>query len=212
MRAQCASKQTMLHKVISVEGNIGAGKTTLATLIAAATGRKLVLEQFEQNPFLANFYAEPDKYAFHTELYFLAKRYEQWRLLANEPIVADYSLAKSLYFAEVTLKGAELEVFKSIYKGLMETAHKPDLIIYLDRSTEQLNAHILQRGRKYEQAIPAAYLKQIQDNYLSHLSLLANQPIVVIDARERDFREGSADLDWMLNRLQQPYPNGITRL
>jgi deoxyadenosine/deoxycytidine kinase len=202
----------MRHKIISIEGNIGAGKTTLATLIAKATGRRLVLEQFEQNPFLANFYAEPDKYAFHTELFFLAERYEQWRQMADEPVVADYSLAKSLYFAEVTLKGAELQVFNRIYEGLMETATKPNLTIYLDRSTQQLNAQILLRGREYEQAIPNSYLQQIQDNYLRHLSLLSDQPIVVVDGRERDFREGSADLDWILGLIDKPYPVGITKL
>lgn len=202
----------MLHKVISVEGNIGAGKTTLAALIAKATGRKLVLEQFEQNPFLANFYAEPDKYAFHTELFFLAERYEQWRQMADEPVVADYSLAKSLYFAEVTLKGAELDVFKRIYYGLTTQVIKPDLTFFLHRSTEQLNTNILHRGRAYEQAIPNTYLEQIQDNYLRHLNNIADQPIVVIDARKRDFKAGSADLDWVLGLIDQPYSVGVTKL
>jgi deoxyguanosine kinase len=200
----------MLHKVISIEGNIGAGKTTLATLIAKATGRKLVLEQFEQNPFLANFYAEPDKYAFHTELFFLAERYEQWRQMADEPVVADYSLAKSLYFAEVTLKGAELQVFNRIYNGLTALVPKPDLTIYLFRSTEQLNNNIIHRGRAYEQAIPSVYLQQIQENYVRHLNKISGKPILIVDARNRDFATGSADLDWVLELIQTPFPNGVS--
>lgn len=202
----------MRHKIISVEGNIGAGKTTLASLIAHATGRTLILEQFEQNPFLADFYASPEKYAFHTELFFLAERYEQWRQMPSGPVVADYSLAKSLYFAEVTLKGAELDVFNRIYQGLTELVPKPDLTLYLYRSTDQLNSNILKRGRSYEKAIPTAYLEQIQDSYVSHLEKLTDQSILLIDARNRDFVDGSIDFDWILQLLQSEFPMGITRL
>lgn len=202
----------MQHRIISIEGNIGAGKTTLANLIAKATGRALILEQFEQNPFLADFYASPEQYAFHTKLFFLAERYEQWRQMPSGSIVADYSLAKSLYFAEVTLKGAELEVFNRIYHGLTELVAKPDLTIYLYRSTQQLTEHIKQRGRKYEQAIPDEYLEQIQDNYVSHLEQLADQPIILIDARNRDFKDNSDDLLWMLRIIDSPFPNGVTKL
>lgn len=200
----------MRHRVVSIEGNIGAGKTTLATLIAAATGRQLVLEQFEQNPFLENFYAQPEQYAFHTELFFLAERYEQWRQIPSGPIVADYALAKSLYFAEITLKGAEFDIFSRIYKGLTHLVQPPDLTVYLYRSTEQLSQHIKQRGRVYEQDIEDAYLEQIQDNYLRHLRLLSNQPIVVIDARERDFHKNSEDLQWLLTLVEQDFDMGIT--
>lgn len=210
MKAQCALKPAMRHKIISIEGNIGAGKTTLATLIAEATGRKLALEQFEQNPFLADFYAQPERYAFHTELFFLAERYEQWRLITNLPLVADYSLAKSLYFAEVTLKGPELEVFNRVYSALTALVPKPDLTVYLYRSSKQISNHIKQRGRAYEQAIPVHYLEQIQDNYLKHLSLLHDQKILIVDAKERDFVENPNDLKWLLEKLDVPYPNGIT--
>lgn len=202
----------MQHRIVSIEGNIGAGKTTLASLIAKSTGRKLILEQFEQNPFLANFYASPEQYAFPTELFFLAERYEQWRKMPDGPIIADYSLAKSLYFAEVTLKGAELDVFNRIYYSLTELVPKPDLTMYLYRSTQQLNEHIKQRGREYEQAIPDEYLEQIQLNYVKHLEKLANQPIVLIDARNRDFMGNSDDFKWVLQTLQSSFPNGVTRL
>lgn len=202
----------MLHKAVSIEGNIGAGKTTLAKLVAEATGRKLVLEQFEQNPFLADFYAQPGQYAFHTELFFLAERYEQWRQLPETPLVADYSLAKSLYFAEITLKGAEFDIFSRIYTGLTHLVRQPDLILYLYRSTEQLAAHIRQRGRAYEQDIEDAYLEQIQDNYLRHLRQLPNQRIVLVDARERDFHENPNDLKWLIALLELSYPMGVTEL
>ncbi len=212
MKVRCELKQPVRHKIISIEGNIGAGKTTLASLIAKQTGRQLILEQFEQNPFLADFYREPEKYAFHTELFFLAERYEQWRNMPEAPVVADYSLAKSLYFAEVTLKGAELEVFNRIYNGLTAMVPKPDLTIYLNRTTRQLNENIKLRGREYELAIADSYLEKIQDNYLKHLERLHNQPILVIDARQLDFQEGSEDLSWILQLIQMPCSNGITRV
>ncbi len=202
----------MLHKVIAIEGNIGAGKTTLAQLIAKATGRALILEQFEQNPFLQDFYTHPEQYAFHTELFFLAERYEQWRKMPDVPTVADYSLAKSYYFAEVTLKGAELDIFSRIYKGLTHLVKQPDLILYLYRSTAQLSQHIKQRGRAYEQDIEDGYLEQIQDNYLKHLRLLTNQRIVLIDAQSRDFHGNPEDLQWLLQLIGQEYPMGITEL
>lgn len=200
----------MRHRIVSIEGNIGAGKTTLATLIAKATGRALILEQFEQNPFLADFYTSPEQYAFHTELFFLAERYEQWRQMPQGPVVADYSLAKSRYFAEVTLKGAELDVFNRIYHGLTELVPKPDLTIYLHRSTHQLTEHIKERGREYEQSIPNEYLEQVQDNYLRHLRAIDSQSVVLIDGRNRDFYEGSTDFEWILNLIESSYPLGIT--
>lgn len=202
----------MRHKVISIEGNIGAGKTTLAGLVAQATGRTLVLEQFEQNPFLADFYAHPEQYAFHTELFFLAERYEQWRQMPDVSIVSDYSLAKSLYFAEITLKGPELDTFNRIYQGLTQMVKQPDLTLYLYRSTTQLSQHIQQRGRVYEQDIEDAYLEQIQDNYLRHLRLLTHQRIVLLDARNKDFQEDSPDLQWLLGLLEQDYEVGITEV
>ncbi len=202
----------MQPKIISIEGNIGAGKTTLATLIARHTGRRLVLEQFEQNPFLADFYAHPEQFGFHTELFFLAERFEQWQNLPDTPIVADYSLAKSLYFAEVTLKGAELEVFNRIYNGLMALVPKPDLTIYLYRNTNQLTEHIKQRGREYEQAIAAEYLNQIQDNYLKHLHALNNQSILLIDGQEKDFYDDSPDLSWILEIINAPHKKVLIKI
>ncbi|CAN5147831.1 hypothetical protein BH09BAC1_BH09BAC1_25450 [soil metagenome] len=200
----------MLHRLISIEGNIGAGKTTLATLIANATGRQLVLERFEENPFLAAFYEHPEQHALNTELFFLSQRFNQWIELPDVPIVADYSFAKSLYFAEVTLKGEEFDNFNEIYQGLKLIVRPPDLILYLYRTTEQLSQHITQRGRVYEQEIPETYLQQIQDNYLRHLRLLSNQAIVLIDAQNRDFLQKPEDLQWLLELLQQELPLGIT--
>lgn len=201
----------MLHKVISIEGNIGAGKTTLATLIAQHTGRKLLLEQFEQNPFLADFYVDANRFAFHTELFFLAERFEQWRQMPNVPVVADYSLAKSLYFAEVTLKGPELDTFNRIYQGLIAMAAKPDLTIYLYRTTSQLADQIRNRGRLYEQDIPAAYLEMIHGNYLKHLQADNDKPILLVDAQHLDF-EKQQDVDWVLQMLDKTFPPGLTRV
>ena len=150
----------MRYNYIAIEGNIGAGKTTLATKIAEQYNGKLILERFEDNPFLAKFYENQDKYAFPLELSFLAERYQQLkRELANQELftaftISDYFLNKSLSFARKTLNDDEYQLFITLFNIMNANLPRPDLLVHLFVSTNRLQSNIRKRGREYEQRIP----------------------------------------------------------
>lgn len=171
---------------MAVEGLIGAGKTTLARRLAADWNARLVLEEFDDNPFLPRFYEEPERYGFSVELSFLAQRYHQLKRVTEQELfvpltVADYSLGKSLIFASVTLNGDELVLFRDLYGIMYDDLPRPELIVYLHLGVDQLQQRIRGRGRSYEQRIGADYLLELQHRYLDHLRKQAGGRVLVVD-------------------------------
>lgn len=181
------------YKYIAIEGNIGAGKTSLAQQLAAEYNAKLILERFKENPFLPKFYQEPHRYAFPLEMSFLADRYQQLVEditqfdLFKECVVADYDVYKSMIFAKITLTEEEFTLYKKLFQLMHKELPKPDLYVYLYQTTDRLLENIKKRGRKFEQSIEAAYLKKINDGYLEFIKTQHSQNVKLIDVSERDF-------------------------
>lgn len=189
----------MNYNYLVIEGNIGAGKTSLATLLAEETGSKLVLEQFSDNPFLARFYEDPQRYAFQLELSFLSERYQQIKNELGQPdlfqqsVVSDYFLAKSLIFSKYNLKNDELKLFEKLFSIINLQIPRPDLYVYLHVPVETLLDNIRKRGRSYEQNIQAEYLKEVQDGYFGFFKSQSEMKIVVVDTSNVDFVNNISD-------------------
>jgi deoxyadenosine/deoxycytidine kinase len=178
-----------------IEGNIGAGKSTLAAKIAEQFNARLILERFAENPFLPKFYKDPDRYSFPLELSFLADRYKQLRdELASGDLfrsftVADYYFTKSLIFASATLEGEEYKLYRQIFYMICSTLPKPDIYIYLHLDTDKLMVNIKKRGREYEKEITERYLKRIQESYFNFFRQNPEYRYLVIDINGVDFVE-----------------------
>ncbi len=176
-----------------IEGNIGAGKTTLATRISEQFNARLILEMFSDNPFLPKFYADPEKYSFPLELSFLASRYKQLNEELGKPdlfktfTVADYYFMKSLVFAASTLKGDEFNLYRQIFYIIYSSLPKPDLYVYLHISPECLLKNIAKRGREYEKYITKDYLQKIQDSYFTFFRQNPENRYLIIDINNIDF-------------------------
>jgi len=186
-------------KHICIEGCIGVGKTSLACKLAKDWNAQLILEQFEENAFLPRFYKEPDRYALALELSFLAMRYKQLKIEVRENIfydikVADFIFDKTFIFANETLKDTnEYELFSNIYEIMSNHIVKPDLIIFLYASIDQLLNNINKRGRSYEKSITAEYLENIQNSYLQFFSAHPELPILYLDINGIDFIKNEKD-------------------
>lgn len=181
------------YNYVVIEGNIGAGKTTLATRIAEQYNGHLILEHFADNPFLPKFYNEPEKYSFPLELSFLASRYKQLkeelepRDLFKAFSIADYYFMKSLVFAASTLTGDEYNLYRQIFYIIYGSLPKPDLFVYLHVNPEKLISNIEKRGRSYEKNITAEYLRKIQESYFSFFRQNPDNKYLVIDVNHVDF-------------------------
>ena len=191
-----------------MEGNIGAGKTTLVSKIAEDFNAKTVLERFADNPFLPKFYKDQNRYAFPLEMSFLADRYQQISDdlaqfdLFKDFIVADYHIFKSLIFAKVTLAEDEYRLYKTLFDIIYKEMPKPDLYIYLYQNTDRLLQNIKRRGRSYEQEIPASYLEKINNGYLDYIKTQKDLNVLIIDVSERDFVKNQEDYIFVLNEIQ----------
>jgi len=163
--------ETLPYKYIAIEGNIGAGKTTLCNMLHKDFNCRLILEQFADNPFLPYFYENQERYAFPVELFFMTERHKQLqenlsqRDLFQQMIVADYFFIKTLLFAKNNLSDEEYRLFQRLFHILNSTFPKPELIVYLHRSVDNLIENIKARGRSYEQEIAPSYLLEIQNTY-----------------------------------------------
>jgi len=192
---------------LTIEGNIGAGKTSLAHLIAQEFNAKLVLERFADNPFLPKFYEDMERYAFPLEMSFLADRYQRLQDdigqldLFKDFVVSDYDIFKSLIFAQVTLQEDEYTLYKKVFDIMYRDLPKPGLYIYLYQNTERLLANIKKRGRDYEQKIPAEYLDKINKGYLRFIESQSRFNIRIIDISEKDFIKNREDYIWILDQL-----------
>ena len=176
-----------------IEGNIGAGKTTLTHKIAAGTGARTLFERFGDNPFLPLFYADRERYALMVELYFMTERHSQLsgmrteRTLFDEPLVADFLFLKTWLFARSNLRGSERTLFKRIFDGLSERLPTPERLVYLHRPVELLLANIAKRGREYEAQISEQYLQQIERTYWEYLRSEQRFPVLLVELGDLDF-------------------------
>jgi deoxyguanosine kinase len=192
-----------------IEGNIGAGKTTLATKIAEDFNAKQILERFADNPFLPKFYKDQNRYAFPLEMSFLADRYQQLTDdlaqfdLFKDFVVADYHIFKSQIFAKVTLQEDEFRLYKTMFDIIHKEMPKPELYVYLYQNTERLLQNIKKRGRNYEQQIPAEYLEQINKGYLDFIKVQKSIKVLIIDVSELDFVKRQEDYIYILNLIKK---------
>lgn len=201
-----------------VEGNIGAGKTSLAKILANKFNTHLVLEQFADNTFLSQFYNEPERFAFPLEMSFLAERFQQIiqkqqeAVEQNTMLIGDYLFEKSLLFARVNLKGAELDLFNKFYTLIKPTLRKPDLILYLHKKTDTLLNNIALRGRDFEKEIAADYLEKISLEYLEYLQSLDNQKVIILHSDNIDFVNNANHLRLILDLIQRDHPNRVQEI
>lgn len=195
------------YNYIAIEGNIGAGKTSLTYQIANDFNAKLILERFADNAFLPKFYKEPLRYAFTLEMSFLADRYQQISDdlsqldLFKDFMVSDYDIYKSLIFSKITLPDDEFKLYRKLFYLMYKDIAKPDLYIYLYQNTERLQANIKKRGRDYEQNIDNDYLEKINAGYLEFLKNQTELNVKIIDVSNRDFVENRADYLWVLGEI-----------
>lgn len=206
----------MEHKLITIEGNIGAGKTTLSTILAARLNARLVLEQFSDNPFLPKFYTDPAKYAFPLELFFMAERFKQLKELTQPDMfqqvtVSDYLFVKCLLFAKVNLPAEEYQLYKKLFDIIHQQMRFPDILIFLQAPVEKLQGNIRKRGRDYEQNISDSYLQEIQNAYLSYIQWQTGITLIV-DVTNADFMQNGMHVQTILNALETPFPPGIHRI
>jgi len=195
------------YNYIAIEGNIGAGKTSLATMISHDFNAKLILERFADNPFLPKFYEDAKRYAFTLEMSFLADRYQQISDdlsqldLFKDFIVSDYVVFKSLIFSKITLPEDEFKLYRKLFYLMYKDIAKPDLYVYLYQNTERLQQNIKKRGRDYEQDIQDDYLDKINSGYLEFLKSQTDFNVKIIDISDKDFVENRADYLSILDEI-----------
>jgi deoxyadenosine/deoxycytidine kinase len=208
----------ILYNYIVIEGNIGAGKTSLATMIAEEYNAKLILEQFEENSFLPKFYKDPDKYAFPLELSFLAERYQQLKTqlitqdLFKDFVIADYFIDKSLIFAQNNLQSDEYSLYTKLFNIINPTLPKPELLVYLYVTIDRLKNNIKHRGRSYEQDIKSEYLEKIQAGYFEYIKHLPETKILIIDTNPIDFVNDNRGYKLLTDIIFKEYTKGIHRI
>ncbi|MBJ6369363.1 2-amino-4-hydroxy-6-hydroxymethyldihydropteridine diphosphokinase [Snuella sedimenti] len=195
------------YKYIAIEGNIGAGKTSLATKIANDFNAKLILERFADNPFLPKFYEDAQRYAFPLEMSFLADRYQQIHEdmlqldMFKDFIISDYDVFKSLIFSKITLPEDEFNLYRKLFDLMYKDLTKPDLYVFLHQSTSRLQENIKTRGRHYEQDIADDYLEKINAGYLDFLKNKKDVEVKIIDITDKDFVENRHDYLWVLGEI-----------
>lgn len=207
----------MEHKIITVEGNIGSGKTSFATRLSERVGARLILETFADNPFLQKFFVKQQDYALGMEMFFLAERFEQLNKEMNDAelfhthYVIDYLFNKSLLYARVNLDDAEFGLFQKIFNILNPKLRKSDVIVYLHSDLDRLVSNIYKRGREFELTVKKEYLKKIETVYLEYFHQVPDQPVVIMDVTNADFVGNQADFDKMFDILSQKHAPGVQR-
>ncbi|SFD62188.1 Deoxyadenosine/deoxycytidine kinase [Chitinophaga sp. CF118] len=204
----------MNYRYITIEGNIGAGKTTLANKLAKHYNAKIILEEFAENPFLPKFYEKPQQYAFPLELFFMAERYKQLKdLLQSQDmfrnlVVSDYLFIKSLLFAKINLKEEEYSLYQKLFEIINPQLMQPDLLIFLNAPINKLQQNIKTRNRSYEQQIADEYLVSVHEMYMQYIR---QHPIrtLMVDMTKTDFLKNPGDFDLLLQALEKDYEPGI---
>lgn len=206
------------YNYITIEGNIGAGKTSLANMLAQDFNGKLILEQFADNPFLPLFYKNPRQYAFPLELFFLAERYQQLKDVSamqdlfSSFTVTDYLFAKSHLFASINLVEEEFKLFKRLSHIIQASLPEPELLLYLHSPVPVILSNIAKRGRPYEQDISGEYLGKIQQVYFDYFKTQATQRIVILDVSKINFIENKDDYRRIVSVLQEEHQPGTTMI
>ncbi|MGK0365172.1 MAG: deoxyguanosine kinase [Saprospiraceae bacterium] len=211
-------KKSFPHQFIAIEGNIGAGKTTLCNMMEKDFGAKLILEQFTDNPFLPYFYKNPERYAFQVELFFMTERHKQLqeylsqRSLFQEFTISDYFFIKTLLFAKNNLVDEEYRLFNSLFNVLNTTFRKPDLLVYLHRPVEDLMRNIENRGREYEKDIKPEYLLSLQNAYFDYFRTVTDIPVLIIDVEGSNFWTKKKQYKQIVKLIQsEDYTLGVQR-
>jgi deoxyguanosine kinase len=203
----------MNYHFITIEGNIGAGKTTLAHLLAKHYNGRLILEQFADNPFLPKFYESPDQYAFPLELFFMAERFKQLKELLQQKdlfqnlTISDYLFTKCLLFSKINLPEDEFRLYQRLFEIINQQVIQPDLLIYLHSPVVKLQENIRKRKRPYEQKIPDEYLFRIQETY-THYIKQHNLKTIIIDTTNADFLGNELHLAAVIDALEKDYEQG----
>jgi len=192
---------------LAIEGVIGVGKTSLARLLAPEFDARLVLEVFEENPFLSNFYSDRERYAFQTQIFFLLSRYRQQRetvpdALAQGSLIADYTFEKDSLFAQLNLHNDELETYNQVHEALAERIHRPDLIIYLRVETDVAMQRIATRDRSYERNMDRGYIDQVNQAYERFFGQRDGEQVLTIDSTRLDFVARPEDLAHIVQRVR----------
>jgi deoxyadenosine/deoxycytidine kinase len=204
----------MNYHFITIEGNIGAGKTTLAHLLARHYNARLILEAFADNPFLPKFYENPQQFAFPLELFFMAERYKQLKELIQQKdlfqnvTVSDYLFTKCLLFAKVNLPEDEFRLYQRLFDIIHQQLLQPDILIYLHSPVQKLQQNIKKRARSYEQNIPDSYLQSLQEMYTQYLKQ-HHQITLFVDAGQADFLGNDTHLQTIIAALEQNHATGI---
>ncbi len=203
----------MKYNFVTIEGNIGAGKTTLAHLLSKHYNARLILEEFAENPFLPKFYESPQQYAFPLELFFMAERYKQLKDLLQtkdmfqQVTISDYLFTKCLLFAKVNLPDEEFRLYQKLFDIINPQIVQPDILIYLHTPVNRLQENIKKRNRQYEQGIPNDYLFSLQETYTQYIKQ-HNIKTLFVDASNADFLGNAEHLKVVTEALNKDYENG----
>ena len=206
----CYGKKRMRNLYyVSIEGPIAVGKTSLAKLLSERLGARLILEGFGENPFLSDFYEEPERYAFQTQLFFLLQRYQQQQELRqvdmfHNLLIADYMFVKDRLFASLNLDEKEMTLYDTVANLLEKNVINPDLVIYLQADTDTLMRNIARRGRDMEKNISEEYINALNQLYTEYFFRYQNTPLVIINTNNIDFVHNQEDLDEVINYIRQP--------
>jgi deoxyguanosine kinase len=195
---------------VAIEGVIGVGKTTLARLLQPVFNAEILLEIFEENPFLSDFYADRERYAFQTQIFFLLSRYHQQRrtvqeiLESGKDLIADYTFAKDALFAQINLKGDELDMYYKVHEALAEKIEKPDLLVYLQASTDTLMQRIAFRDRSYERQMERSYIDELNHAYENFFAKpFDHTPVLTIETDHLNIIQNPEHLKLIENRIRQ---------
>ncbi len=206
------------YNYIAIEGNIGSGKTTFCKKVASEHNCKLILEEFDDNPFLPYFYKDPERFAFTVELFFMTERYKQMQrsLLAQDMFtdftLADYAFIKTLLFARQNLPENEYKLFQKMFSPLDHTFPKPDLLVYFHRSVDILQQNIAKRGREYEKGITDDYLLKVQNSYFEYFRNIISIPVLIIDLNTINFENNERNYLEVKHLLTKKYNPGVHRV
>ena len=194
---------------VAIEGTIGVGKTSLANLLSEKLGAKLVLESFEGNPFLSDFYYDPERHAFQTQLWFLLQRYQQQQELRQidmfqNLVITDYMFVKDRLFASLNLSEKEMSLYDTVANMMEKNVIHPDLVIFLQADTETLMKNISRRGREFEKNLSEDYLDALNQVYNEYFFRYQDTPLVIINTNNIDFVNNNEDLEEMINYIRKP--------
>ncbi len=209
---------TFPYSYMCIEGNIGSGKTSFANRIREEYNCELILEDFQNNPFLPLFYEDKDRYAFSVELFFMTERYKQLQRqllhknMFSQFTMADYSFVKSLLFAKNNLIEEEYRLFVKLWNVLSSSFPKPDILVYFHRDIATLRQFIIKRGREYEMLIEDSYLQKIQDTYFEYFRNILTFPVLIIDLNTIDFMEDSNHYEAIKQIIASKYNPGVHRV